>query len=184
MRNPTENDLTAQRWATQMFGVLTLDGVWTQRLNADRMTYDDMADAADIGRILVDDWKQVTDAEAHKFIRDYVLSNRHTVEQSEAGRALLRRVAGDDGDPWAVVVDSVDGLFAARDSVAEQLTNKIEALHNRTWTPGDLPDHVWRRGVVVLAIALLVIGLPDLATVLGLVLTLPSDPVPGPSPDG
>lgn len=177
MQSAAENDLTAQQWAMQMFNVLTLDRLWTQRLNVDHMEPEDMRDAASIGQVLVDDWRNATDPTAYLFIREYVLSNLHKAERNTRGIELLRRFTDGKGDLQSTIKSNVYDLFAEHDRVADELKRKIDTLRNLEWTSGDLPDYVVKRVIIVTGIVLILMGLDPFATVLSFALSWPS-PLP------
>ena len=173
MQNTAENDLAAQRWATQMFNVVTLDTLWTRRLDVTEMTADDMSDTAEIGEKLVEEWKRATDVATHKFVRDYVLSHRGEVERAAEGTDLLDRLAQGKSDPWMFVSSMIDDLFNARESAASELEWKIATLRQSRGTPGDLPKHIIKKVMIVSAIILIILGVDPIASILAVALSWP-----------
>lgn len=178
MENSAENDLSAQQWATQMFNVLTLDGIWTNSLSARHMSPTDMQDAADLGEVLLSTWSAATDVTAHKFIRDYVHVHLPEIEPlvSGPGGPLFELSEEEPAGLTGLANRAIDELFAAHDLEADALRKQIDRLHSNTWTPGDLSRQTKKKALIVTSIVLLCVGLPDVATALSLLLAWPDAP--------
>ncbi|MFJ6085111.1 hypothetical protein ACIQI8_27255 [Streptomyces sp. NPDC092369] len=130
-------DITAQVWLTQAFGVLTLDDLWTRQLNAGHMTPDAMHDTAELGDALLDSWARLTDAGTLKELGHYLRHNAHRAAEA-AREADHRVVPTDDADVRKRGVRIVAELERASANETAALHRKIQSLRASTWTSGDL----------------------------------------------
>ncbi len=133
-------DITAQGWLTQAFGVLTMDDLWTRQLNVVHMTPEEMHDTAELGEALLASWQRLTGKGALKELGNYLQHNAaRAAEAAQANDGSV--IPADDMDAHAWGVGILVELERASAHESAVLMRKIGSLRVSTWTSGDLSPH-------------------------------------------
>ncbi|MEV0114658.1 hypothetical protein AB0H77_15600 [Streptomyces sp. NPDC050844] len=160
------DDATAQSWLSTAFNVLTMDDVWTRSLNAERLSREEMYDAAELGERLQDTWLRLTDGGALKQIEQYVRQHAHrAAETAEQGDTVV--VATDPMEFQKTAIKAFTALGNASEQEAAQLQRSVMALRASTRTQGDLSPTSRCLIIVGCAITAFALAQPAIGTLFG-----------------